>query len=90
MSAASTGALAAVIAMQATITAANAARAKTRTKMLAGMPADHGYSFPAECGQVTVHQSLGLRFWLPASPRAPSPEFSYTSHFHAAQKTHGA
>lgn len=48
MSAAATSALAAVIAMQATITAAAAARTKSRVKILTGTPAEHGYAFPAE------------------------------------------
>ncbi len=48
MSAASTSALAAVIAANATITAATAGRAKRRARVLAGSPAEHGYAFPAE------------------------------------------
>ena len=48
MSAASTSALAAIIAAHATITAATAGRAKRRARVLAGSPAEHGYAFPAE------------------------------------------
>jgi agmatine deiminase len=48
MSAASTAALAAVIAANATITAAGAARTKGRAKVLSGTPAEHGYTFPPE------------------------------------------
>lgn len=46
MSAAITAASAAVIAANATVTAAT--RATRRAKILAGTPAEHGYSFPAE------------------------------------------
>lgn len=49
MSAATTAALAAVVsANAATAAAAGAARAKRQARVLAGAPAEHGYTFPAE------------------------------------------
>jgi agmatine deiminase len=48
VSAATTAALAAVVSANAAITAAVAARKKRGARVLAGAPAAHGYTFPAE------------------------------------------